>query len=298
MQLFLTLAGIFVAVGILYLGVVALILYFSLKPLRIHQYVSPGMLGYRQEAVSFETSDGLSLSGWWSEGDGDVVAIAAHGYVMNRCEWVPVQSFMGDAGYSFLYFDLRAHGRSEGARIGFGRDETADVLAAIAWVRSRVPGKKIVLLGSSMGAVASVRAAKESPEGIVGLILDGPYRNLEEAMAGWWPFLGGNLLAKVMRPSKWIAPWILGFAPKTLAVDDSLKEIHDIPTILIYGGADPLISAESIQAMKEAAGEHGTLVMFDGATHGAGRLQDPEKFKKELVAFLDEAGLWIGLESD
>lgn len=289
-------AGFFVFVGVafallvLYLAVMTLILAFSLKPMRIHQYISPGTLGRPQESVSFRTDDGLDLQGWWSEGSSDLVVIGVHGYIMNRCEWVPIQTFLDETQASCLFFDLRAHGRSQGSKIGFGTREWRDVTAAIEWVRNRKPGARIVLLGSSMGAVASVLAASKHPEWVEGLILDGAFRRLDEAMRGWWPFLGGDKLGKFMRPSEAFAPAVLGFRPADIRIDDELRSLAGKPILLLYGGADPLIPEGSRLLMLEAAGERGALVVFDGATHGAGRLNQPKKFEEEVLEFLSREG--------
>lgn len=291
MQALIVVAIVLAVVAVLYLGVLTLILRFSLKPLRIHQYLSPGALGYPQENVTFTTSDGLELYGWWSPGESDVVVIAAHGYVMNRCEWVPVQTFLGPHQYSFLYFDLRAHGKSKGNKIGFGREETEDIISAIEWVKAKAPGKKIVLLGSSMGAVASARAASKYPGEIAALILDGPFRRLDEAMEGWWSFLGGSILSFIMGPSKVIAPWILGYHPRDLQVDMVLADLPRVPTLLLYGSNDPLIGEESVAAMGKSIEGRGEVVVFEGATHGAGRLVDPRRFENMVTGFLRENGL-------
>ena len=288
MQLVFILLGILVFLGLMYVGAVWAVLAFSLRPIRVFQFISPGMLGYPQEEVQMTTSDGVKIVGWWTPGESDLVFISVHGYIMNRCEWVPTLSFLGERGISTLHIDLRGHGRSGAGKITFGKNESLDVEAAIEWVRAKVPGKKIVLMGSSMGGVASVLAATRHADVVSGLILDGTLRNLDEGMRGWWPFLGGKPLAMAMSPSIYIAPIILGFQPSTVDVDKALAKLSEIPVLLLYGGSDPLITRESIEQMKVATGANGRLVMFDGATHGAGRLNDPMRFKKEVLGFLKD----------
>src|SRR5690606_8698603 len=98
-------------------------------------------------------------------------------------------------------------------------------------------------------------------------------------------------LAMAMSPSIYIAPMILGFQPSTVDVDKALAKLSEVPVLLLCGGSDPLITKDSIEQMKVAAGSNGRLVMFDGATHGAGRLNDPIRFKKEVLGFLKDYGL-------
>ncbi len=288
MDWILVLLGIGIFLGAIYLLLIVLILFLSLRPVRIHQYLSPGMLGLPQEEVSFVTEDGLKLVGWWSEGSEETVLLCVHGYIMNRCEWVPVNSFLGVDRVSTLHFDLRAHGRSQGRKIAFGWDEVKDVEAAIQFVKSRRPHSKIVILGSSMGAVSGVLASCRTPGQIDGLILDGPYRRFDEAMKGWWPFLGGKLLGSVMKPSLTLAPFVLGFKPGEMEVDRELSKLAGLPILLMYGDRDPLIKAEGRNAMLKAAGEKSSLYVFEGATHGEGRLKNPEQFKALVEKFMVE----------
>lgn len=293
MGLLIAFGEFFGVIAVLYLVLVAVGTILSLRPVRVYQYVSPGMLGYGQEEVSFTTDDGLSLKGWWTEGPSDVVVIGVHGYVMNRCEWVPTLTFLGEHGISTLYFDLRGHGKSEGTKVTFGKDEALDVRAALIWALEKAPGKKIVLLGSSMGAVSSVFATAGLDEGhpVEALILDGAYRTLDEAMMGWWPFLGGKRLGVFMRPSHWIAPMVLGFSPKEVRVDKAMESISDRPMLLLYGGADPLIPDGAVKTMTKAAGDKGSVHVFPDATHGAGRLHYPEQFRDLVKEFLERWGL-------
>lgn len=286
MDWLLMLLGVGIFLVAIYVLLIVLVLALSLRPVRIHQYLSPGMLGYPQEDVSFETSDRLKLQGWWTDGAEDMVLICVHGYIMNRCEWVPVNSFLGPDRVSTLHFDLRAHGRSQGRKIAFGWDEVRDVEAAIKFARTKRPHAKLVLLGSSMGAVGSVLAAARLTSEVDGLILDGPYCRFDEAMKGWWPFLGGKFLGTMMKPSLWFAPLVLGYRPGELAVDLELKKVSHLPILLTYGDRDPLITPQGIQAMKTAAGDGSELFVFERATHGEGRLKYPAKFQELVEGFL------------
>lgn len=283
------LLSILLLLVIVYLASVFLVVRFSLKPPRIHQFISPGILGFPQENVTFTTEDGVSISAWWMENQGDLVLIACHGYLINRCEWVPTLSFLADGQSSFLFLDHRGQGRSGEARVTFGKDEMMDVEAAISFVKARKPSARIVLLGSSMGAVASANAAARSPELVSGLILDAPYRSLDEALAGWWLFLGGKLLARLMYPAQFVAKVVLGFNPAHVRSDDPLTS-YPGPKLIFYGGDDPLIPEASAKAVEETL-VNGRCIYFPGETHGSGRLNQPELFRISVMDFLTRNGL-------
>ena len=62
------------------------------------------------------------------------------------------------AGLYALRFNFRGVGRSEGLH-DEGRGETDDVLFLVEWMRQRLPGARLVLMGFSFGAFVSVKAA-------------------------------------------------------------------------------------------------------------------------------------------
>jgi fermentation-respiration switch protein FrsA (DUF1100 family) len=60
--------------------------------------------------------------------------------------------FLRRAGYSTLLIDLQATGESPGRRITFGWKERLDVIAAVSYIHQITPGRRIVILGSSLVA--------------------------------------------------------------------------------------------------------------------------------------------------
>lgn len=286
------LAGVLLTLLLVYGAVQWAVVALSLKPIRVHQFVSPGMMGYPQTEFAVTTGDGVRISGWDVSVPGDVVVVACHGYLLNRCEWVPVSSFLVERGVSMVFFDHRGQGRSGSAKVTLGRDEARDVLAVLGYVRERHEGKKVVLLGSSMGAVAAALAAEGLPQGsLAAMVLDAPYRNLVEATQGWWPFLGGRLLEVLMAPTRFLGPLTLGFRPESVQVDEALSRGPVVPVLLMYGTEDPIVPRASAEAMAMAAPGPAELVWFEGATHGAGRLLYPELFQSATLDFLERHGI-------
>lgn len=283
--------GFVLFVLLAYLGGIFGVTLFSLRPPRIHQFVSPGALGYPQESFETTTEDGVIIRGWFVQGESDVVFVACHGYLVNRCEWVPTVTFLGQTGASFVFFDHRGQGRSGAAKVTLGPDESKDVDAVLDWLATHHPGKRVVLLGSSMGAVASTIAASRSPEKVDALILDGCFRNLDEASKAWWLFLGGKAAQRWLAPTVWIGPSLLGFSPKSVAIDQTISKLDGKPILIFSGTDDPIVPVPAAQALHKAAGSQARIVWFEGATHGAGRLNHSKQFEGEVMEFLTEHDL-------
>ncbi|MGH8456958.1 MAG: alpha/beta hydrolase [Stenotrophobium sp.] len=64
-------------------------------------------------------------------------------------------------GLYVLRFNFRGVGRSEGVH-DEGRGETADTQFLVDWLRGRLPGARLALMGFSFGAFVSVKAAQQA----------------------------------------------------------------------------------------------------------------------------------------
>lgn len=264
--------------------------FFTLRPFRVPIYLSPGFMGFPQEKVEIVTEDGVTLSGWWvKHPQAEGVLIGTHGYIMNRCEWVPLLPLLfNEHKMSCLFVDHRGQGRSGKALCTFGRDEALDVRAMRKFVESRDSTSPRIWLGSSMGAAAIVYAAAEDPTMGEGYILDAPYRRLDEAGRGWWLMVGGKALNTLLHFVLPFGSLMARFSPKSLSVEAKLPDLRGKPILLMYGTADPLVPVESAKLVHKAAGANAQLEFFDGAGHGHGRFREPERWHALTGSFIKD----------
>ena len=281
-------ATVVVSVLFIYAVLLALVAWISVRPPRMPQFVTPGLMGEEHDTLSIGTSDGLSLRAWWVPCEGETTAIFAHGYFTNRCEFVPFVTRFKARKVSSLLFDHRAHGTSTGKICTFGVDEVLDVQAAVNWVKQQRPGQKIVLVGNSMGALACALYAAQEPEGIHGLILDSPYARVDEGARGWWSFFARGRFKHLLRPTamfgKLFCPADLG----SIDLEHAVAKIRDIPMIFMFGEHDPLISKEKTERCLQAAGPMAKVVWFPDANHARARFREPEKYAEALFSFLED----------
>lgn len=271
----------------LYLALIGVAVFVSIRPVRVPHFLSPGQLGLPQEDMQV-VSDGLALRGWWVEHPNPkFIVIGLHGYICNRSELAPYALPFYRDGYSSLFVDFRAHGRSSGTNVTFGHRERADVKAMVEWARQKQPNVPIVLFGSSMGAAAAALAAGDDPGLADVFIFDGVYRSLDEASAGWWDMMGGRWMKITLYPTIWLSRLILGFDPKSISVENALQKICGKPVLLLNGTHDPLVRTASAEANVQACG--GEIVWFQNAGHGHGRFMEPKRFEDSVIAFLRKA---------
>lgn len=280
-------ALIFIASAVaLYWLVMLLVAVVSVRPPKLPVVLNPGLLGHDSETIELQTDDGRKIKSWWVEGDGDVVVICVHGYLMNRAEFVPLVPLFHSLGASSLLPDLRGHGGSDRGPVTFGVREQAEIRACVEEVRRRAPGARVVVFGSSMGAAAASLALAQDPNLAHALIADSMYARLSEASEGWWSFFLNGKLAPFMRPANWIGARLMGLNPGKISTLDGLRATEDKPVLLIFGENDPLVPPESRKAMIEAAGSNATMVTIPKGSHGDGRLREPRRYREAVRAFL------------
>jgi pimeloyl-ACP methyl ester carboxylesterase len=280
------------AVVCIYLILQVAVCALSVRPYRIPGWISMGSLGKAQESVEFLSSDDVHLRGWWSPTPGsDKIAVLCHGYMMNRSEMVPEANHLAEQGYSCLLFDFRAHGKSAYAPSSIGFRERMDVVAAVKYARSRQPGSKVLLIGSSMGSAASAFAVADDPSLADALILDSAYSRMSDAISGWWNFLGGKILRTVLYPTRFIAGPIFGTNPFRVDVAEALIRIGEKPVLFFHGRCDTLAEPSGAERNYVAAVGPKKIVWFEGCNHSEARWLQAEAYRKEMGRWLTSVGL-------
>ena len=122
------------------------------------------------EDVSFNSTDGLLLKGWWFPvPSADRAVVIVHGRGVNRIksDFDPqkIAQFLIASRYSVLLFDLRGHGVSEGVRYSLGEYEPRDVIAAIDFAQRKagIDRKRVAIIGESMGGGSAIMTVKADP---------------------------------------------------------------------------------------------------------------------------------------
>jgi pimeloyl-ACP methyl ester carboxylesterase len=171
------------------LAVGALIgLYFGLYPLAesyvvthsARAYVPTPRLGGAFEEVSFATSDGLRLKGWYVPSRNGAAVISFPG---RRGPQKPAR-LLARHGYGVLLFDRRGEGESEGDPNAFGWRGTRDVRAAISYLQRRadVDRSRIGGVGLSVGGEVMLQLAAET-DGLRAIVSEGAgVRSVREAV--------------------------------------------------------------------------------------------------------------------
>ncbi len=270
--------------GIYLLALFALA-WITLRPFRIPLFLTARALGLPQESVEFQTSDGITLRGWWLVPETPrAVIVLSHGYVMNRAEGVPLAKRMFEEGFAVLLYDLRAHGYSGGKRTSLGWAERYDVAAALNLAEERFPQLPRVAWGSSMGAAATVFALSQKLATAQAAILDSVYSRLSDANDGWWHTFLGPTWKEFAKPVKIICRMMGAPNPAQIDVARALPMVP-CPLILLYGETDLIVPTAS-QQRNRAAVPQADFALFSGCQHSQPRWVDPDRYDDLVLGFL------------
>ncbi|MBS1723568.1 MAG: alpha/beta fold hydrolase [Armatimonadetes bacterium] len=290
---FLTIALVVLgSLAVLHVLVMLVASFVSVRPPRIPLLLSPAMLGDPQETLDIQTDDGLNLRGWWCEGGDDWVVVCTHGYFANRSELVPYGPRLRQSGPSLMFFDFRCHGTSQRAKCTFGIEEVRDLKAAIDLARARKPHAKVAVFGSSMGAACAARTATQYPGLIDLLVLDGAYNRLDEAATGFWYVTNMKPLARYLKPVAWFGRLWAGFDPRKIDMVPVYRQLDGLPTLFLYGAADPVVPLESARQCVEAAGRETKVVWFEGCGHSQARYFMADEYYRSIHEFLASQGVF------
>jgi len=192
---------------------------------------------------------------------------------------------LGKHGYSVLLIDLQAHGETPGRAITLGVRESADVRAARDWIRKSVPGRKIGVIGCSLGG-ASVLLGPQ-PAGFDAVVLEAVYPRVAAAIEN-------RLRMRVGPLAPFVAPLLtLQFGPRLGVTARDLQPIRGIaaigaPVLVVAGSLDAHTTIAESNELYRAAREPKRLWIVDGARHEDFFEYAPVEYESNVVGFLDE----------
>jgi hypothetical protein len=236
-------------------------------------------LGPGAQRVTFESSDGLELTGLYlpSRNGAAVIAFPGPGALDHA-------RMLARHGYGVLMFDQRGEGDSEGQPNALGWEGEHDVRGAVDFLR-RQPGvdpQRIGGLGLSVGGEVLLTAAAHDA-GLQAVVSDGAgIRSLREQR------LAGGLFADVIWAGLTAGTAIFADSAPPPSLADLTAQIEDVPLLLIHsghGGGGEELTADYAAAARTPT----TLWEIPEAGHTEGLTARPAEYERRVMGFLDAA---------
>ena len=240
-------------------------------------------LGATPEDVSFATSDGLRLEGWFVPSRNGATVIAFPG----RSGPQKHTRMLVEHGYGVLLFDRRGEGASEGDPNTFGWVGDRDLHAATAYLRSRpdVDPDRIGGLGLSVGGEMLIHAAAHSDafraivsEGASGQSVRDQFNNTSvlDAIVGYSAVTAATAVFTSTLPPPSLKSEVARIAPTA--------------TFFIYGeNGQGGTEEKPNKALYAAAREPKQIWEVPNGQHIAGITTEPAEYERRVIGFLDRA---------
>jgi uncharacterized protein len=277
-----------ILLGVLYLIASATMAYTIWRPVRRAVHTDPGKYGLTYETVSFASTDGITLRGWYIDTPGEHTVVVLHGSGSVKDNFISMEmsKVLAGADYDLLLFDFRGHGESDGSTFSLGEWETRDLAGALAYLRERGV-EQVGVLAYSMGAATALLAAPEHPE-MRAIVSDASFARLQTVMTSearkMGPFVdllypGVALLSRVM----------YGIDPDATQPVRAIGQLGHRPIFLIHGTGDPLIPVGEVYELQEAGAANPNLQMWvaSGVGHVGTFAGHEEEYANRVVKFFD-----------
>jgi fermentation-respiration switch protein FrsA (DUF1100 family) len=241
---------------------------------------SPPSAAYHD--VTFRSSDGLELAGWYRPSRNGAAVLVVHGGGGDRTGAVAHAEMLARHGYGVLVYDARGRGESDGSPNGFGWDWRKDVAGALALLKRQpdVDANRIGALGLSTGADVLIEVAPERSD-LVAIVADGA---AAESFEDWHRLRGTDLGL----PSGWVmftTIRVLSGDPPGPPLEDRIGRLR-APALLISAGEDV---ERDFNVLYDEVGnpmvEHWNL---PDAQHTNAIHAHPRQYERRVVAFFDK----------
>lgn len=255
---------------------------------------TPADFGAQFKDAEFQTSDGVTISGWLLPSrDKDTTIIYSHGLFRSRRELLERAIDLWKLGYGALLYDARSHGESGKARVSMGYWERLDAEAAVKFLREEIQTRDhIVLFGISMGAAAALLAAAETPE-VGAVIADSSFLSLDDTIDHHVRLFLHLPAFPMANEFKFFLERKAGFDASKLDALDAVKRIGDRPILFIAAAHDRRMPPEIARTLFDAcASSKKDLLVVDGPgseIHGHAYQANPKVYIERVDQFLDGA---------
>ena len=227
--------------------------------------MTPADVGMDYQDVIIETTDGVTLHGWFVAGRSSRVLLFYHGNAGNISHRLDSIRQFQALGLSVLIIDYRGYGQSEGRTTESGIYRDADAAWRYLIENRGMVANDIVIFGRSLGAsVASRLAAQTQP---LALIVESSFTSVPDIAQDLYPWLPVHWLSRLSHATR-----------------EYVRDVH-CPVLVVHSRDDEIIPFHHGETIFASANEPRTLLAIRG-THNDAFLRDERAYVEGLRTFL------------
>ena len=229
---------------------------------------SPANIGLAFERVSFQTSDGVSLSAWWIPAQSPRgVLLFCHGNAGNISHRLDSIRIFNRLGLNTFIFDYRGYGESGGRPSEEGLYRDAEAAWQHLLQRKGANPEYVIVFGRSLGGAVAARLSRtHRPR---ALILESAFISLQEAARDRFPGFLADLFVPDQHPT--------------------LRNLTaaQCPVLIIHSRDDEIVPFRHATALYAAAPNPKDFLEIRGS-HNVGFLQTLPLYEAGLDSFLSK----------
>jgi alpha-beta hydrolase superfamily lysophospholipase len=236
---------------------------------------------------SFTIAGAETLCGWHIPADkakGNVVLF--HGYGGEKSDMLDRAYAMVDMGYNVYLVDFRGAGCATGSTCTIGYQEADDVISVLQYLKQQHVNN-VVLLGTSMGAAATMRAmAMGNTYAVKGIVLECPFGSMTQTVKNRF----SNMQVPAFPMSSFLVFWggaINGFNAYQYNPEDYALKIK-IPTLLLSGGEDDVVRDFEIANIYKNLQGYKQHIVYPRSKHESYLRLYAENWKRDVGGFLQQ----------
>jgi pimeloyl-ACP methyl ester carboxylesterase len=240
--------------------------------------------------VHLVAGDGVPIAGsFWPGARPDSPAILLlHGVDSSRASFARHAAWLNGLGYAVLAIDFRGHGESGAVQRSFGLYEARDAAAGLAFLRAGMPGRRVGLIGTSLGGAAAL-LGDGGPLPVQAMVLQAVYPDLRDAIFNRIAQRTGAALATLGEPLLSYQSWLrYGVPPGRLAPVEAIRQYRG-PVLIIGGGADRSTPPDETRALYDAAPGPKSFWLVPGVGHAEAGAIFTDDYRRRVQAFFARA---------
>lgn len=255
------------------------------EPLEVNTWLT----NMPRNTYTIKNKEGLELTGHYiTKPNSKFTMIMVHGYhsrALNMNQFARVIYEHCDC--DLFLPDLRAHGDSQGEKVGWGYEDQFDIQAWVNFLAQKLPGRQFVLFGVSMGASSCCYLADKKMPGVKAIVEDCGFSNMYEEFnhqskkivhlpfAPFYPAFNSEVTKNH------------GYKIKEASCLDSVKNAL-YPMMFIHGLEDEVVPSSMAFDLYNACPTEKQLFVVKDAKHTQCITVDEEGYIETLNEFLDE----------
>jgi uncharacterized protein len=249
-----------------------------------NHFVGRPPLDLQASNITFASGAGVLIHGWLVPGKPKQgVVLLLHSVRGDRRDMISRAEFLRKRGYAVLMIDFQSHGENRGGRITYGDLESRDVTGALQYLRHKLPGEKVVVLGVQMGADAFVLSEDRPP--VVAAVLEQMYPTINRAIA--------SRVRSNIGPLAPLVSWLVMLEMQSqheipenrLSAIDRIAKIN-APLLLVNGTSDGHVTIDEARDELAAAVAPKELWAVEGAGHVDLHDFAPADYEKRVGDFI------------